>query len=160
MTTAGVDLEAEYFTLTRWGEWSAGIAATRTLSWEIDGWQFGPAYDAIGRLNYDTPLARSVLDWKGHLWVNAAIGGLNVRWTLRQTSAYRHDSESEPTIDAHNTHDLALVWTLPNDRLSIDAAIFNLTDREPPRVYRQLNYDPLTHNPLGRLVEVGLRWEL
>ncbi len=59
---------------------SAGIAATRTLSWEIDGWQFGPAYDAIGRLNYDTPLARSVLDWKGHLWVNAAIGGLNVRW--------------------------------------------------------------------------------
>ena len=160
VTTAGVDLEAEYFTLTRWGEWSAGIAATRTLSWEIDGWQFGPAYDAIGRLNYDTPLARSVLDWKGHLWVNAAVGGLNVRWTLRQTSAYRHDSESEPTIDAHNTHDLALVWTLPNDRLSIDAAIFNLTDREPPRVYRQLNYDPLTHNPLGRLVEVGLRWEL
>ena len=51
VTTAGVDLEAEYFTLTRWGEWSAGIAATRTLSWEIDGWQFGPAYDAIDAHN-------------------------------------------------------------------------------------------------------------
>ena len=47
-----------------------------------------------------------------------------------------------------------------NDSLTFDATILNLTDREPPRVYRQLNYDPLTHNPLGRLVEVGLRWRM
>ena len=39
-------------------------------------------------------------------------------------------------------------------------SIINLTGREPPRVYCQLNYDPLTHNPLGRLVEIGLRWGL
>ena len=82
------------------------------------------------------------------------------RWTLRHTAAYGHDSDSEPAIAAHNIHDLTLVWTLANDSLTFDATILNLTDREPPRVYRQLNYDPLTHNPLGRLVEVGLRWRM
>ena len=53
---------------------------------------------------------------------------------LRHTSAYRHDSDSEPAIDAHNTHDLALVWAMPNGSLSIDAAIFNLTDRDQHQV--------------------------
>ena len=38
--------------------------------------------------------------------------------------------------------------------------VFNVGDREPPRVYRQLNYDPLTHNPLGRIVQIGARWRL
>ena len=60
---------------------------------------------------------------------------------------------TSPSYPPSEVIDLARI----NDRLSIDAAIFNLTDREPPGVYRQLNYDPLTHNPLGRLVEVGLR---
>ena len=158
--TAGVDLEAEYSALAGRFDWSVGIAGTRTLSWKIDAWRFGPAYDAIGRLNYDTPLARTVLDWKGRIWLNVGTGNLNLRWTLHRTAAYRHDSDAEPGIGAHNTHDFTMAWTLPNRGLTVDAAIFNVTDRQPPRVYRQLNYDPLTHNPLGRMVDVGVRWAL
>ena len=156
--TAGVDLKAEYSVLADWGEWSVGVAGTRTLSWQIAAWGFGPAYDAIGRLNYDTPLARTVLDWKGHAWLGARRGGFRLRWTVRYSDAYRHDSDSEPAIDAHVTHDIAFGWTLAHDRLTLDAAIVNAADREPPRVYRQMNYDPVTHNPLGRMVELGVRW--
>ena len=156
--TGGLDLKAEYSGLAAWGEWTAGIAGTKTLSWMIDGWEFGPAYDAIGRLNYDTPLARTVVDWKGRAWLGAASGGLHLRWTVHHTAGYRHDGDSEPVIDAHVTHDLSFGWTSADERLTLDAAVLNAADRAPPRIYRQLNYDPVTHNPLGRTVEVGVRW--
>ena len=158
LNTGGVDLKAEYSAPTGRGEWTVGIAGTRTLSWEIDGWKFGDAYDAIGRLNYDTPLARTVVDWKGHAWLGAELGGTRLRWTVHYIDGYRHDGDSEPAIDAHVSHDLVATWTAANDRLTLDIAILNAADRDPPRVLRQLNYDPVTHNPLGRTVEVGVRW--
>ena len=146
-------------TACRWGGASgpSAWAGTRTLAWEIDGWEFGPAYDAIGRLNYDTPLARTVLDWKARAWLNVRAGDLNVRWTVHHTAAYAHDLEAEPEIDAHAIHDVTIAWTSPDERWTLDATVWNATDRDPPRVYRQLNYDPLAHNPLGRMIEVGLR---
>ena len=156
--SGGVDLKAEYSALAGWGEWNIGIAGTRTLTWKIDGWVFGPAYDAIGRLNYDTPLARTVLKWQGRAWIGTRVRGLRLRWTARHAAAYRHDTDSEPAIDAHVTHDLSVGWSSSDDRLGLDAAILNATDRDPPRVYRQLNYDPVTHSPLGRMIEFGLRW--
>ena len=158
--TQGVDLSVEYSAPMAWGEWTLGVAGTRTLSWEIDGWEFGPAYDAIGRLNYDTPLARTVLDWKARAWVNLRARDLNVRWTVHHTAAYAHDLPTEPEIDAHTTHDVTIFWTSPDESWTVDATVWNATDRDPPRVYRQLNYDPLAHNPLGRMFELGLRRRL
>lgn len=147
--------------------WQAGpslalrlSAGTRTLSWKIDAWQFGPAYDAAGRLNYDTSLARSVVKWKGQAYVNLHTERVNLRWTAHYTGAYRHDLDSEPRIRAHNTHDLVAAFTTLGGKLTLDAALLNVTDREPPRVYRQINYDPVTHNPLGRVFQVGVRWRL
>ena len=156
--TDGVDFKAEYTALTDWGDWTVGVAGTRTLSWDISGWRFGAAYDAIGRLNYDTSLARAVVDWKTRAWLNARIGDINVRWTVRHVAAYLHDSDAEPGINAQTTHDLTAVWTRADERVSVDAAVVNVADEPPPRVYRQINYDPLTHNPLGRIVQLGVRW--
>ena len=93
--TDGVDFKAEYVVPTGRGEWSVGFAGTRTLSWNISGWRFGPAYDAIGRLNYDTSLARTVVDWKAKAWLGARIGDVDLRWTLRHVAAYRHDGDAE-----------------------------------------------------------------
>ena len=62
---------------------------------------------------------------------------------------------ANPGIDAHTTHDITGAWAFLEDRLVVDLGVFNIGDREPPQVYRQLNYDPLTHNPLGRIVQVG-----
>ncbi len=158
--TDGVDFKAEYSAIAGWGEWRTGIAGTRTHSWEIDGWLFGPAYDAIGRLNYDTSLARTVVDWKHRTWVAVTVGGLDLRWTTHYTADYKHDGDSEPGIDAHTTHDITAGWAFVGNRFVLDLGVFNVADREPPRVYRQLNYDPLTHNPLGRIVQLGARWQL
>ncbi len=107
--TRGIDLRVEYVALAGWCEWSIGFAGTRTLVWDISGWNFGPAYDALGRLNYDTSLARTVLDWKGRLWPNAEIGDSQARWTAH----YLHDGATESPIDSHLTHDLPLHGSPP-----------------------------------------------
>ena len=158
--TDGVDFKAEYAAPTGWGEWNAGVAGTRTLSWDISGWRFGPAYDAIGRLNYDTSLARTVVDWKAKAWLGARIDDVALRWTLRHVGAYRHDGDAEPRIGAQTTHDATAVWTWADGRIAVDATVVNVTGEPPPRVYRQINYDPLTHDPLGRIVQLGVRWQL
>ena len=158
--TDGLDFKAEYSLFTPSGEWTLGAAGTRTLSWRIKAWRFGPAYEALGRLNYDTPLARTVLKRKGRAYLNWQTERFNLRYTLRYADDYRHDLDSEPRIRAQATHDLTAAVTLFDGRLTLDAAVLNLTDRDPPWVLRQINYDPVTHNPMGRMVQAGVRWRL
>lgn len=153
--TDGIDFKVEYDR----DAWGAGVAGTRTLSWEISGWRFGPAYDAIGRLNYDTSLARTVVDWKAKAWLDARIGDVDLRLTARHVAVYRHDSDAEPAIEAQTTFDATAMWTFSGGRVAVDATVVNITGEPPPRVYRQINYDPLTHDPLGRTVQLGVRWQ-
>lgn len=156
--TDGVDFKVEYFLPLRMGEWTLGLAGTRTLTWEIDEWPFGGAYNAAGRLNYDTPLARSLVDWKGQTFVNFHKDRFNLRWTMHYTGDYRHDFDSEPRISAHQTHDLVVSYATLKNSLTLEAALLNAADDKPPKVFRQLNYDPVTHNPLGRILQFGAVW--
>mgnify|MGYP002648992598 CR=1 FL=1 len=39
----------------------------------------------------------------------------------------------------------------------LTASVQNVTDRDPPFARLDLNYDPFTGNPLGRVYKVGLR---
>ena len=158
--TDGLNLKAEYSLFTNRGEWTLGAAGTRTFSWRIDAWRFGPAHEALGRLNYDTPLARAVLKWKGRAYLNWQTERFNLRYTLRYADDYWHDLDSEPRIRAHTTHDLTAAVTWLDGRLTLDAAVLNLADRDPPWVLRQINYDPVTHNPMGRMIQAGMRWRL
>ena len=65
--TDGIDLKAEFQASAGPGRLSLGASGTYTLSWRIDGWELGDAYDAKGRLNYDTSLARALPTFKGRL---------------------------------------------------------------------------------------------
>ena len=94
-------------------------------------------------------------------WVAIRVGELDIRWTTRYAATYKHDGDGEPHIAAHTTHDITGAWAFRDGRLVLDVGVFNVGDQEPPRVYRQLNYDPLTHNPLGRVIQIGIRlWGL
>jgi len=99
------------------------------------------------------------VDWKAKAWLDARIGDVSLRWTARHVAAYRHDSDAEPGIDAQTTYDATAVWTLAGGSVAVDATVVNITGEPPPRVYRQINYDPLTHDPLGRIVQLGVRWQ-
>lgn len=162
--TDGIDFRAELQTNAGPGRLNLGASGTTTLSWRIDGWELGRAHDAKGRLNYDTSLARALPEFKGRLFAGYTVGPFTGRWHLNYTDSYVHDAPApwgdNYPIDAFATHDLHVTWTVPGDKATLFASILNLGDQDPPRVFRQLNYDPSTHNPLGRVLSIGLRLEL
>ena len=61
-------------------------------------------------------------------------------------------------IGSFLTHDLVYRLQLPGDT-TVSAAVFNLTDRDPPLVWLDLSYDPFIGNPLGRYFKVALTKE-
>jgi hypothetical protein len=65
-------------------------------------------------------------------------------------------------VDDFVTYDLHYNFSLANltgeeSESALLVSGYNLTDEDPPRARLDLNYDPYTHNPLGRMIKVGLR---
>jgi hypothetical protein len=46
------------------------------------------------------------------------------------------------------------------DKLGVNVSVFNLFDNLAPRAQTDLNYDPYTHSPFGRMIKVGLTYNL
>ena len=155
--TDGIDFTGRYSIGLGPGLFSFGASGTRILGYNIDAWQLGGAYDALGRLNYTTSLARTLVEWKVRGFVNYAQGALNLRYGLNYVDDY---VDGEVEIDSQVTHDLHLNYSLMRDQLDVWASVINLTDEDPPFVPREMNYDTLTHNPFGRIVKVGLTYRL
>ncbi len=63
-------------------------------------------------------------------------------------------------VDALATHDVHVSWALPGERATLFASILNLADGDPPPIFRPANYDASTHDPLGRVLSIGVRFGL
>ena len=75
--TDGIDFRADFQTNAGPGRLTLGASGTATLSWSIDGWELGDPYDAKGRLNYDTSLARALPGIQGPPLRRLHIGPLH-----------------------------------------------------------------------------------
>ena len=162
--TDGFDFRADFQADAGRGRLSLGASATYALSWRIDGWELGEAYDAKGRLNFDTSLARPLPELKGRVFAGYSRGPFTGRWNLNYTGSFLQDAPApwgdEYPVDAHATHDVHVSWSLPGDRATLFASILNLADEDPPPIFRPANYDASTHDPLGRILSIGVRFEL
>ena len=58
------------------------------------------------------------------------------------------------TLDAHYSFEL-----LPENAV-VTVSLHNVTDERAPLVPHEQGYDAYTHNPLGRVFQVGLRYTL
>ena len=63
-------------------------------------------------------------------------------------------------IDDHLTYDLHIGFSSFGDKVETTLSVINLTDEEPPLVPHELAYDANTHNPVGRIVKVGIDYRL
>ena len=62
------------------------------------------------------------------------------------------------SIDSMMTQDATLIYTW-ND-LTVAGSVYNLADEDPPQVYAAQEFDPYTHNPLGRMWKLQLTYSL
>ena len=159
--TDGVDFALHYDIPAGPGLVSFGLTGTRITSYDISAWEFGGAYDALGRLNYQTPLARTLAKWKGRASVNYAWEALNVRWVTNGIDEYDYLMQGfgvEGVVASHVTHDLHLSYGFMGGQLRATASLINMENEDPPFMSREMNYDAFTHNPFGRMVKVGLSY--
>ncbi len=165
--TSGIDLIADWtFDDILGGALTIGGTATYVREYvtdatTIDGVVVAPAFDAVGKLNYQTT-AYPLPQWKGSLYAEYNHGPHNVRWTVRYIDSYT-DQRTAPfvsnpngkTIDAFMSNDVTYRVFLPWDTtfaLSVD----NVFDEDPPFARLDLNYDPFTASGLGRTWKVAL----
>ena len=159
--TDGVDLTARYELNIGPGLLSLDVAGTRILAYDIDAWEFGGKYDALGRLNYQTSLARTLAEWKGRFTVNYRWNALNLRAVTNAISSYDYlmqgfDVEGE--VSSHVTHDVHVGYDFHGGRLRAIASVINAGDEDPPFMSREMNYDSFSHNPFGRMLKLHLAW--
>ena len=156
--TDGIDFTFRYSLEAGPGLLSLALTGTRITSYDISEWEFGDEYDALGRLNYRTPLARTLAEWKGRLSANYAWRDLNARWVVNGIDEYDYLMQgfgTEGVVASHVTHDLHVSYSFMEGKLQAIASVINIEDENPPFMSREMNYDAFTHNPFGRIVKVG-----
>ena len=133
------------------------------MEYKVDEWIWADGFDAEGRLNADTATVRPLPELKMNFYANWSLGGHNVRADVYYTSDYEDDRDVTNAaiplgteVDDHVTFDLHYNYRFNNDNTRIFASVYNVTDEDPPLVLLDLNYDPYTHNPFGRIFKVGI----
>ncbi|MDE0514158.1 MAG: TonB-dependent receptor [Gammaproteobacteria bacterium] len=155
--TDGIDFSGRYRFPAGPGDMELKVSGTRILSFDIDSWELGASFNALGRLNYETPLARTLTEWKVLWHMNYAWRDINLRYAAKFVNGY-DNIEDNIKIDALITHDLHLNWAVKEDRLNLWATLLNFTDEDPPYAGEDMNYDAFTHNPLGRIFKLGFTY--
>ena len=180
VTTNGIDFNASYrFDQVVGGNLTAGVQGSHVMHYTVAAFSIAgvpiPGFEAAGKYNFGT-VAYPIPQWKGQLYLDYQRGGLNIRWTARYTSAYDDQRAAlflanpiyvTPTnpsgintrgqsIGAQVVHDVALQIPL-KWKATLNVAVTNLFDSDPPFARTEINYDALTADPLGRTVKVGVR---
>jgi iron complex outermembrane receptor protein len=176
VTTSGLDFQASYDAELGEARMQAGFSGSYVLEYDVDdviveGVLVQPAYDAAGKLNYQTtayPLPRL----KGQAWVQGALGDHSLRLQVNYVDSYSDQRGPEvfgpntsalagasvtagKTIGSFTTLDATWRWRL-EERTTVSLALYNLFDAGPPFARLDQNFDPFTANPLGFTAKVGV----
>ncbi len=167
VSTSGVDATAQYdFEDVMNGELSFGLQGTYTIDYtsddfkDIGGVTLAKGGDFVGKMNIGTPFT-SLPDLKGNVWAKYVHGPHRFTYMIRYVSDYEDDIPSTPAlqdIDSMTYQDIYYNVTLFNDSTLLSLGVMNLTDEDPPATSTNLNYDPYTADPFGRMIKVGIQY--
>ncbi len=162
----GIDMTFDYrFDNVLGGSLVVGTTATWINKYEtetliINGVVFQDGFDGVGQLNQGTTLY-ALPEWRAQGYLDFAFGNQNLRWTANFIDQYRdqryvNTPALDSLVDSTILHNLTYRTILPGD-VTLLATVENIFDEDPSFALMELNYDPLTGNPLGRTFKIGLR---
>ena len=140
---------------------------------EADVDPLSPAFDAVGKLNYQT-VAYPLPEWKGSTYVNLEAGRHNARLTGRYFDGYTDQREDifSPSVNYSTNGTLVSLpqgknissWTIFDftyrleipGNMQLTVSVDNIFDKNPPFVRLNYSYDPFVANGLGRTTKVGV----
>ena len=169
--TDGVDFAAQYVFDLAFGEFTVGAEGTYTNKYEsedfenLGGTVLAPGGDFVGKMNIGLNPFYPLPELKGSAFVRYATDNWQLGYTMRHVTDYKDDTPFLDffhlyltTVEDMTTHDITAVYTW-ND-LILSASVYNLTDEDPPQAFAAQEYDPYTHNPLGRIVKLQLTYSI
>jgi iron complex outermembrane receptor protein len=167
VTTDGLDFTADYaFGSLFGGRLNLGGDANYLLSYKrgplvtLDGITIAPAIDRAGKLD-QLSLFYSDPKIKANFYINYAIGIHNVRLGVHYIGEMKDVNHvladgSLAKEKPYTSVDLIYRVALPYQTV-VTLGVTNLFDQDPPFVYSQYNYDYGLGNPLGRVIEFGIK---
>jgi iron complex outermembrane receptor protein len=168
ITTSGIDWFGQYDWDTSFGQLALGTQGTYTLEYDVDNFTTDGGLflvaggDFAGNLNDNRNEITPITELQGNVFARLTRDAHRLTVTARYWGEY-DDEGAIPdlqTIDEHLSIDLNYNTTLMNDQLGLNVSVFNVFDNLAPRAQTDLNYDPYTHSPFGRMVKVGLSYNL
>lgn len=168
ITTSGVDWFGQYDITTDYGMFSVGTQGTYTHEYDvddftnIDGVFLIPGGDFSGNLNDNRNTITPIVDLQGNVFVKYTNGMHRATLTGRYWGEYDDEGAiaSLQTVNDMFTTDLTYNVSLMEDALGINLSVFNMFDIRPPQAQTDLNYDPYTHSPFGRMIKLGLTYRM
>jgi outer membrane receptor protein involved in Fe transport len=157
--TSGVDVQLR---LNIADYWTLNVDGTYTSEYEVTGDALSDTFDAAGFLN-KTNSNRPIPKFKATMVNSFNIDAHNVSLAAYYVSDYKDERDSLFTtnskgqvIDSQIQLDLSYNYRFNDALTNVNFTISNLTDEEPPFARLDLNYDPFTHNPLGRTFKLSV----
>ena len=175
IVNSGIDFQGQYaFDIDPdlfQGHITLGVQGRYYLQFDIDssgdinGVRIADKGELAGQLNYDRGL---LFTSKPKLKLNASIK-YNLKEHQAQAVAHyvsQFSDDDAPsnlgslsTVGDHLTVDLIYQYS-GIDNLVLSASVINVNDQRPPEVRSDLNYDPFTHDPVGRSIKLGFSYEV
>ena len=178
ITTSGVDVTAQYDFDDIWdGQLSFGLTGTYTKDYDSDdftdigGVTLAPGGDFVGKMNIGTPFT-SLPELKGNAWAKYVHGPHRLTYLVRYVSSYDDDLAPLPVavgglgfpqlshVDSMTYQDIYYNVSLFNDSTLVSVGVTNIMDKDPPETATNLNYDPYTADPFGRMIKVGFTYTI
>lgn len=121
----------------------------------------GAVIDGLGSVNFNN-LGRSMPQDRVEYGLNWSLGAHNLDILGHYISGYKNDRPgiTNTRIKSFNTYDIQyrvdLGEALGLDGTTLSIGAVNVFDKQPPVAQLFLGFDPMIHDPRGRVVHVGL----
>lgn len=163
--TQSVDVSMRYIGQTRVGDLEIKATGTYVNKYDIRLSAGRRSISGVDSVNFNN-FARSLPRFRADYSVSLHSGLHKLTFLGHYICAYTNDRTgiSNAKIRAQHMFDVDYGVSLdkligkPGTQLSV--GIVNLTDQAPPLAELNLGYDPIIHDPRGRMITVGLRAEL
>lgn len=158
--TDGLDVELKLTGDTSMGTFELSTNWTYVMKYDIQQVAGGPVVDGAGLVNFEN-FARSLPEWRGTNRIHWVYGNHEVNAYIRYVDSYRNDRVfiTDRKIESHTTLDLQYIFSTSrflNGSTRLTIGTINITDEEPPSAQLILGFDPITHDPRGRIVYVSV----
>jgi len=161
VSTKGLDFNATYTIDTGLGQFNANAAWTHVFNYRIELTPGGAVIDGAGSVNFNN-LGRSLPRDRVEYGVGWSSGIHTINALGHYTSGYTNDRTgiTQAHINSFNTFDLQYVVRLEkligSGATTFTIGAINIADKDPPVAQLNLGYDPIVHDPRGRVLTLAV----